>query len=90
METLGKLYKSLCFGFLICQTRIIVVPTSRGFGVDLKCLAQRKHSVKSTIGGPFGTWLSDFIGSSHASIGLEVPVTGGELAEPGKLHGRLP
>ena len=82
MEVLGKLCKSVCFGFLICQTRIIVVPTSHGFGVDLMCLAQRKHSVKSAIRGPFGTWLSDFIGLSH--------VTGGELAEPGKLHGRLP
>lgn len=45
---------------------------------------------KSAIRGPVGTWLSDVVGLSPAPIGAEVPVTGGELAEPGKRHGRLP
>lgn len=32
-ENLGKLYNSPCLSFLICQTRIIIVPTSCGFNV---------------------------------------------------------
>ena len=30
---LGKLYNSPCLGFLICQTRIIIVPASCGFNM---------------------------------------------------------